>query len=117
MAAKRCLQELDRFERIGTFGRCVQLIDSDMGSVLKERIEDYDGWFQTNGSTGYEFSLEGDGHLRIDHAQLGIVFRANEIAQNRTSDGQFTYTNLVDGTHTFAPMVCRMKRHPSTRCG
>ena len=97
------MQELDRFERIGTFGRYVQLIDSDTGSSLMSRTEAYDGWFQSNGSTGYEFSIEGDGHLRIDHAQHGTVFRAKEVAQNRTSGGQFTYTNLVDGTQYVCP--------------
>ena len=104
---KHCLQELDRFGTVGSFGRYVQLIDSDTGSLLTDRIEAYDGWFMSGGSTGYQFSLESDGHLRIDHAELGTVFRAKEVAQNRASDGQFIYTNLVDGSQYVCPVGIR----------
>lgn len=102
-AAKDCLQELDRFQSAGTFGCHIELVDSDTGSRLAERTEDYDGWFASFGKTGYEFSLSGDGHMLIRHKQLGIVFRAKTFTQSRTPDGQFIYTGLLDGAQCVCP--------------
>ena len=101
-AAKDCLEELDRFQSAGTFGSHIKLFDSDTGSRLAERIEAYD-WFAANGRTGYEFSLTGDGNMLIRHKQLGIVFRAKAFTQSRTLDGQFIYTNLLDGAECVCP--------------
>ena len=102
-AAKDCLQELNRFQSTGTFGRHIGLVDSDTGSRLAERIDAYDGWFAASGQTGYEFSLAGDGHMLIRQKQLGIVFRAKAFTQSRTPDGQFIYTNLLDGAQCVCP--------------
>ena len=102
-AAKDCLKELDRFESAGAFGRWVRLLDSDTGSLLAERIDAYDGWFISNGRTGYEFSLTDDGHILIQQDQLGIVFRAKAFTQHRVPDGQFIYTNTLDGAQCVCP--------------
>lgn len=101
-AAKDCLKELNRFQSIGTFGRRIELVNSDIGCVLAERIEAYDGWFAANGRIGYEFSLTGDGNLLIRQGQLGL-FRAKVFTQSKTPDGQFIYTNTLDGVQCVCP--------------
>lgn len=102
-AARSCLKELDRFESVGVFGNYAELVDIETGTLIAERIEAYDGWFQSNGSTGYEFSLEADGHLRVRHAQLGTVFRAKEFGQTKVSGKEFIYTDLTNGARCICP--------------
>ena len=102
-AARTCLQKLGCFEALGSFGRFVRLIDRETGATIMDRIEAYDGWFKSNGSTGYRFSLEADGYLHIRHPKAGTVFSSREFSQVKMPDGTFAYNDFRSNIQFICP--------------
>jgi hypothetical protein len=104
--ARACLDELNRFTSLASFGETVQLVESTNGNVLHSRTGPYDGWIGANGAIGISRRLTADGFFQIEQGLAGamqhddeakILFCSKRFSQARTPAAAFCLTDLSSG--------------------
>ncbi len=99
--AKRCLEDLARFEAEGPFGRRIRLTDEETGEVLQDYVEDYGGVFRWLGREGIEMGVDPEGFFVTDR-EGNVFFRAKAFEQSR-EDQAFTLRDLESGAKFQSP--------------
>ncbi len=97
-SAASCLRELEVFERSEVMWDVVQLVDSDTGDVLAERVDAHDGVFILNGTEGWTGRLTASGTYLVEASEgaashPAALFEASEFIQSSTGDGRWAWTD------------------------